>query len=290
MPSLVAIKRRIKSAGNISQITKAMEMVSASKMKKAQDSTMASRPFADKLESIIENISHSGSTVMHPLMRHNDNPQNAMLIIVSTNKGLCGGLNVNLFRKISQWEQEESSHLKLNFVHVHKKAKSPIPKTKESEIVALFHELGEKPSFEESRSIAKLAIEAFTAGDVDEVYIAYPKFISTLVNEPTIKRILPIRTTQEKSLVNNSNEYVFEPSMEELLQKLVPYQVEMSIFQIITEASASEHSARMVAMKSASDNASELIDNLTLDYNQARQTAVTTELLDATTARMALAN
>jgi len=287
MPSLVAIRRRIKSAKNISQITKAMEMVSASKMKRAQESALASRPFSDKLESIIDNISASGSRNFHPLMRQAKNPQQAMLIIVSTNKGLCGGLNVNLFRKIADWSTTESFHERLQVVHVHKKARTPIPAHRPSDLVAVFHEIGEKPTFEESRSISRLAIESFTNQEVDEVYVAYPRFVSTLQNEPIIKRLLPITPHSDHS-GSTSTEYTFEPSTKDLLAQLVPYQVEMSLFQILIEASASEHSARMVAMKAASDNARDLIGNLTLDYNQARQSAVTTELLDATTARMAI--
>lgn len=286
MPSLVAIRRRIKSAKNISQITKAMEMVSASKMKRAQDAALASRPFADKLETIISNIANSNSGNLHPLMRQVSEPRNAMLIVVSTNKGLCGGLNVNLFRHIHHWADQESAHHKLHLVHVHKKARSPMPTKKNHELIAVFHELGERPSFEESRGISKLAIDKFLAEEVDEVFIAYPRFVSTLQNEPTIKRILPV-TNAVKSTAS-STDYTFEPSTKDLLQELVPYQIEMSIYQILIDASASEHSARMVAMKAASDNANDLIDNLTLDYNQARQSAVTTELLDATTARMAL--
>lgn len=290
MPSLVSIRRRIKSAKNISQITKAMEMVSASKMKKAQESALSSRPFAEKLESIIANISAGSKSASHPLLRTNHNPKHAMLIVVSTNKGLCGGLNVNLFRHIHDWAGDTSTHDKLHLVHVHKKARSPLPSHRNSELIALFHELGERPSFEESRSISRLAIEKFTKGEVDEVYVAYPKFISTLQNEPTIKRLLPISAEQDASFTSTPSQadYTFEPSSKDLLNTLLPYQVEMSIYQILIEASASEHSARMVAMKSASDNAKDLINNLTLDYNQARQTAVTTELLDATTARMAL--
>lgn len=290
MPSLVAIKRRIKSAGNISQITKAMEMVSASKMKKAQDAATSSRPFSEKLESIIENISSSSSNSEHPLMRKTTTPKSALMIVVSTNKGLCGGLNVNLFRAIADWSRKESKHLNIKVVHVHKKARTTVSSKKRVELLAKFDDLGEKVTFEESRSISRLAIKSFTNEEVDEVYIAYPKFITTLQSDPTIKKILPISTNSSPHTKTSTNEYTFEPSATELLAELVPYQVEMSVFQLITEASASEHSARMVAMKSASDNAVELIDNLTLDYNQARQSAVTTELLDATTARMAISS
>lgn len=287
MPSLIAIRRRIKSAKNISQITKAMEMVSASKMKRAQDSALSSRPFADKLETIIGNISATSSGHLHPLMEPKKNPTKAMLIVVSTNKGLCGGLNVNLFRRISDWSKYESNHEHIDIVHVHKKAKSAVHPDKNSDLVAAFHELGEKPTFEETRSISRLAIESYQSGKVDEVYVAYPRFVSTLQNEPTVKKLLPI-TSATKDMEFASSGYTFEPSTRDLLDTLVPYQVEMSFYQIVTEASASEHSDRMVAMKSASDNAKDLIGNLTLDYNQARQSAVTSELLDATTARMAI--
>jgi F-type H+-transporting ATPase subunit gamma len=286
MPSLIGIRRRIKSSKNISQITKAMEMVSASKMKKAQEATLASRPFSEKLETIIQNIAGSAAANLHPLMRQNHNPKTAMIIVVSTNKGLCGPLNVNLFRKVFQWADQESVHEKLLMVHVNKKARTSLPQRKEHELLAAFNDFGENISFEESRSISKLAIESFKSGQVDEVYVAYPRFISTLQNIPTIKKLLPISLAVES--VSRTSDYTFEPSNVELLQELVPYQVEMSLYQILNDSSASEHSARMVAMKSASDNAVDLIHNLTLDYNQARQSAVTTEILDATTARMAI--
>jgi len=284
MPSLTGIRRRIKSAKNIAQITKAMEMVSASKMRKSQEQALATRPFSEKLVGIIDNITSSSTQTIHPLMRPCASPRHAMLIIVSTDKGLCGGLNVNLFRTIANWGLE-SNHEKLHVVHVRKKARTLIP-NKQTELTAVFHEISETPTFEEARSIARLSIDTFLAGDVDEVFIAYPKFISTLVNEPTITRLLPLTGTHPTQ--TTSATYTFEPTSAELITELFPYMVEMSIYQILIDASASEHSARMVAMKNASDNATDLISNLTLDYNQARQSQVTTELLDATTARMAL--
>lgn len=285
MPSLTGIRRRIKSAKNIAQITKAMEMVSASKMRKSQDQALSTRPFSEKLTNIIDNITSSSGQVLHPLMRSTSSPKHAMLIIVSTDKGLCGGLNVNLFRAIANWAGQESSHQKLSVVHVRKKARTLVP-NKETELVAVFHEISETPTFEEARSIARLGMDTFLAGDVDEVFIAYPKFISTLVNEPTIRKLLPLVGSHPTETMNAT--YTFEPSPSGLIKELFPYTVEMSVYQILIDASASEHSARMVAMKNASDNATELIGNLTLDYNQARQSQVTTELLDATTARMAL--
>lgn len=285
MPSLIGLRRRIRSAKNISQITKAMEMVSAAKMRKSQDQAIATKPFSQKLESVIGRISASSGDISHPLFRQTKEAKKAMLIIVSTDKGLCGPLNVNLFRAILNWSEDEAKHEKLEIVHVRKRAKTPIKKIA-TELTAVFHEISETPSFEESRAISKLAIDTFTKGQVDEVYVAYPEFVSTLVNTPMIKRILPV--TSAETLAPTAKEYTFEPSPSELVQELVPYMVEMSVYQILIDASASEHSSRMVAMKNASDNAHDLIGSLTLDYNQARQSQVTTELLDATTARMAL--
>lgn len=285
MPSLIHLRRRIRSAKNIAQITKAMEMVSASKMRKAQEQSRSTKPFSNKLREVIEHISDSVGAVNHPLFRKIDHPKRAMLIIVSTDKGLCGPLNANLFRAIANWEVQESMHDKLSVVHVRKRAKTP-PFERETELTAVFHDLKETPTFEEARTIARLAMDTFKSGDVDEVFVAYPEFISTLVNKPLIKRILPVEN--EGIQTATPSEYTFEPSTNELVHELVPYMVEMSIYQILIDASASEHSSRMIAMKNASDNASDLIHSITLDYNQARQSQVTSELLDATTARMAL--
>lgn len=285
MPSLIGLRRRIKSAKNIAQITKAMEMVSASKMRKAQEQALSTRPFSQKLTSVIEHISASvGEVTDHPLFRTTSDPKRAMLIIVSTDKGLCGPLNVNLFRSIANWS-EESDLEHLEIVHVRKRARTPI-KNIETELNAAFHEIHETPTFEEARTIARLAMDTFVRGDVDEVYVAYPEFISTLVNRPVVRKVLPVVSTEDKTAT--PSEYTFEPSTSDLMDELVPYMVEMSVYQILIDASASEHSSRMVAMKNASDNAKDLIGSLTLDYNQARQSMVTTELLDATTARMAL--
>lgn len=286
MPSLVAIRRRIKSAGNISQITKAMEMVSASKMRRAQDAATSSRPFTDKLEEILRNIAGSGSAIEHPLMEQRSKLNHVLLIIVSTDKGLCGGLNVNLFRAVTDWAAGLPPSVNLKVVTVGKRAKGTIP-GRQTELLAKFQDLGENPSFEETRAIAGLVIDSYLTKTIDQVMIAYPKFITTLQNEPVIKQLLPFVTNLD-SAPTGSSSYTFEPNPANLIQELVPYQIEMTLFQTLIESRASEHSARMVAMKAASDNARDLIGSLTLDYNQARQSAVTTELLDATTARMAL--
>ena len=280
MGSLISIRRRIKSAKNISQITKAMEMVSASKMKKAQEAALATRPFTDKLRQIMSKVGTS-SSVSHPLLSGNDN-QSYLIVLISTNKGLCGGLNVNLYRGLLDFVKSVGNH-PVKIVTVGKKAKWVTPGTS-SELVAKFNDLGETVTFVESRSISSYIMQEYIKGNVGKVFLAYPKFISTLQNEITITQLLPLVSDK----VEGSTTYTIEPSPSELLDSLLPYQLEMSLYQTILEARATEHSARMVAMKNASDNARDLIGSLTLDYNQARQSAVTSELLDVTTARMAI--
>lgn len=282
MGSLIGIRRRIKSAKNISQITKAMEMVSASKMKKAQDAALATRPFTEKLQTIMGKVGAGLNNNAHALTRANASPK-ILLILVSTNKGLCGGLNVNLYRSLLDFASAHAGQ-EIQIATVGKKAKWIVP-SGNTELTAKFHDLGEHVTFAETRSISQFLMEQYTQGEVGEVYLAYPKFISTLQNEITFTKLLPF---QAEGQITATSNYTIEPSSSALLGSLLPYQIEMSVYQTILEARATEHSARMVAMKSASDNAKELIGNLTLDYNQARQSAVTSELLDVTTARMAI--
>ncbi len=281
MASLIGIRRRIKSAKNIAQITKAMEMVSASKMKKAQDAALATRPFTLKLKEMMDKVGGGLKGSTHPLAQTSTNP-NILVILISTNKGLCGALNVNLYRALLEFSATHRDAV-ISLATVGKKAKYLTP-TGNTELLAKFNNLGETVTFAETRGISAFVIEQFTQGKVGSVYLAYPRFISTLQNDITFTQILPF--TPADSLAPSN--YTIEPSATELLNTLLPYEVEMSVYQTILEARATEHSARMVAMKSASDNAKELIGNLTLDYNQARQSAVTSELLDVTTARMAL--
>ncbi len=279
MGSLIGIRRRIKSAKNIAQITKAMEMVSASKMKKAQEAALATRPFTLKLKEIMSKV--GSTTFSHPLLTHN-NSDSILVVLISTNKGLCGGLNVNLYRGLLDFVKEnQDSDIKI--VTVGKKAKWVTPGSS-SELVAKFNDLGETVTFAESRSVAGYIMQQYREGLVGKVYLAYPKFISTLQNEITFTQILPLQNED----ATTSADYTIEPSPSALLESLLPYEIEMILYQTILEARATEHSARMVAMKNASDNARDLIGSLTLDYNQARQSAVTSELLDVTTARMAL--
>lgn len=284
MSSLIGIRRRIRSTKNIAQITKAMQMVSASKMRRAQDAALATRPFTDKLREILTRVTQkAGGTTPHGLTIER-REERILIALISTNKGLCGGLNVNLHRGYAAFVAEHPS-AEISVATVGKKGRWVIA-GRDVELAARFDDLHEYPTFGETRTIAQFAMDSFLALQFDAIYLAYPKFLTTLTSEVTVQKLLPV-----SAQVNSDSpitEYKIEPDPASLLEKLLPYQVEMSVHQSILEARATEHSARMVAMKNASDNARDLIGSLTLDYNSARQSQVTSELLDVTTARMAL--
>lgn len=288
MASLIGIRRRIRSTKNIKQITKAMQMVSASKMRKAQEAALATRPFTDKLRDILSRVAGASSgEIKHDLTTVR--PEKKILVIlVATGKGLCGGLNVNLSRGFQNFA-EGMQNAEISVVTVGKKARWVLPR-RETTLVARFDNLGETVTFQDSRAITSFAMDSFISGKFDSIYFAYPKFISTLTNEITIQKLLPVTSVPVDPALHlhNTVEYKIEPDSTALIERLLPYQVEMSLYQAILEARATEHSARMVAMKNASDNARDLIGSLTLDYNSARQSQVTSELLDVTTARMAI--
>jgi len=285
MGSLIGIRRRIKSTKNIAQITKAMQMVSASKMRKAQLTALATRPFTEKLREILERVaSDQSQKVTHKLAEVRPE-KNMLMILVGTTKGLCGGLNVNVHRGYVNFATSYPE-AKISAITIGKKIRWVIP-GREVTLAARFDTMRERPTFEETRVVATLAMDSFLAGTYDSVYLCYPKFISTLTNEVTIEKLLPVTPTNPTQLPA-ATEYTIEPDPQSLVEKLLPYQVEMSTYQVFLESRATEHSARMVAMKNASDNARDLIGSLTLDYNSARQSQVTSELLDVTTARMAI--
>lgn len=285
MSSLIGIRRRIRSTRSVAQITKAMQMVSASKMRRAQDAALATRPFTDKLREILTRVTQKATDVTpHGLTI--DRPEKRILIIlVSTNKGLCGGLNVNLHRGYAAFVAEHPD-AEISVATVGKKGRWVIA-GRDVQLSARFDDLHEYPTFAETRTIAQFAMDSFLQNQFDAVYLAYPKFLTTLTSEVTLQKLLPVSAVAENSDAPIS-EYKIEPDPVSLLEKLLPYQVEMSVHQSVLESRATEHSARMVAMKNASDNARDLIGSLTLDYNSARQSQVTSELLDVTTARMAL--
>ena len=288
MASLRDIRRRIKSVKNTAQITKAMQMVAASKMRKAQEAALNGLPYAELLNRVLVSLRDKVDPSLHPLLEQRE-VKNELVIMISTDKGLCGGLNTNLFREAAAFNPDTTQ-----FISVGRKGTQFLARTKRN-MIADFG-LKDQPSFLETKAISKFAIEKFLAGEVDKVTVLYPLFVNTLVQKPVAVPLLPITSLEEAGLVSKDEAplpapeggILFEPDAQSILDAIVPYYVHYELFQMVLGARASEHSARMVAMKSATDNAKTLVKDLTLEYNKARQAAITTELLEIATAQLAL--
>ena len=288
MASLRDIRRRIKSVKNTAQITKAMQMVAASKMRKAQEAALSGRPYAELLNRVLVSLRDRVDPSLHPLLEKREGNKE-LVILLSTDKGLCGGLNTNLFREVLNFDVQNTS-----FVSVGRKGTQFLARTKRN-MIADFG-LKDHPSFLETKAISKFAIEKFLSGDVDKVTVMYPMFVNTLVQKPMAISLLPITSLEEAGITNAVEQplpdaeggVLFEPDAQSILDAIVPYYVHYELYQMVLGTRASEHSARMVAMKSATDNAKQLVKDLTLEYNKARQAAITTELLEISTAQLAL--
>ena len=291
MPSTRDIRRRIKSVKNTAQITKAMQMVAASKMRRAQQSAISGRPYAALMNRVLAEVLHHAGDFSHPLTEVRDVRKTAV-IIVSTDKGLCGGLNSNLMREASKLDK--SSHI---FIAAGRKGSQFVARTKRQLIADFTYR--DSPSFSEARVISKFAQDLFLRGEVEQVQVLFTNFINTLTQRPELKTLLPVgeiagvsagfegeSLTQE--LTRSGTEFLFEPSAEVVMGSLLPHYLNFQVYQMLLEAKASEHSARMVAMKSATDNAKQLIKDLTLEYNKMRQASITNELLEISSAAMAV--
>ncbi len=280
------IRRRIKSVKNTAQITKAMQMVAASKMRKAQQLAVDGRPYAQLLNKISAAVNEVQGDAKHPLLEQRE-VKKELVIIISTDKGLCGALNTNLLREAAKFDPEKTL-----FVTAGRKGAQWAARSRRN-LIAEFH-LKDTPSFVETKVISKMAIEKFLDGTVDKVSVLVTRFVNTLTQEPVVVQLLPVSAlpTNEKDMeaarAQGGLDATFEPSPAAVLDALLPYYAHFAIYRAVVEARAAEHSARMVAMKNATDNAKSLIKDLTLEYNKIRQASITTELLEITTAQMAL--
>ncbi len=294
------IKKRIKSAGNIGKITKAMEMVSAAKMRRAQQKALSSKTYAQTLSVILSQISSAVtiSDINLPILRNYPVSGKDLVVVVSTDKGLCGALNSNLFRAVDDFIKHNLKPSATEIVAVGKKA-SHFALVHDYQLTASFHGFHDVPTSDESLAIARLIIQNFIDKVYDRIYIAYSSFINTLTQVPTIKQILPLTKkdleaikktiTAPEALKSFAQEYIsFEPTPKHILEEIIPYALEVKIYQALLEASASEHSARMVAMRNAHDNAVEVQKGLRREYNKARQSQVTNEIADIVTATMSI--
>lgn len=285
MASIKIIRRRIKSAQNIAQITKAMEMVAASKMKKAQEAAALGKAYADKIYEATRELASRTEKQINPLLSAGNPKGKALVILISTTKGLCGGLNTNLFREVNNWFDRSSG---ADFISVGKKGESFVIKSGRK----LAADFSDKSSFVDSVApITNLLVSGFLDGKYKEISVAYNSFVNALKQLPQKKQILPLSVFDNTGNENEKkefNEFVIEPNEEDVLNSLIPHYLENQLRSAIYEAQASEQSARMIAMKNATDAALDLMDSLTLSLNKIRQEKITYEIADTVTARMAL--
>ena len=294
MASLRDIRNRIKSVKNTGQITRAMQLVAASKMRKAQDKAVQQRPYAIRLCELLAAAENQAElrNFQHPLLAERAGTKRGVLIL-STDKGLCGGLNANLFKKIKDFGPDAA------FITVGRKAKQYIARTRRESLGA-FH-VGDTLSFSEIRPILDLFTQSYLDGHIATMEILYPHFVNTMVQEPEVLKIAPAENLREsvdriKARMNvelaaaeDTREFIFEPRVMEMMDELARQVIPQEVFHVLCEARASEHSARMVAMKAATDNAKKLVDELTLTYNKERQAAITQEILEISAAAGATA-
>ncbi len=271
------IKTKIKSVQNTRKVTRALEMVSASKIRKAQDRMKASRPYARAMKQVIGHLAQANSEFQHPYLVERPDVRRVGYIIVSSDRGLAGGLNNNLFRKllveIRGWQEKG---VEVDVVTIGQKASVYFRRLKVGMLATVSH-LGDQPQVEQLVGVVKVMLDAYDAGSVDKVFLAYNDFVNTMTQRATFDQLLPLPASDEQ-VARHDWDYLYEPDPETVLGYVLTRYIESLVYQAVMENVASEHAARMVAMKSASDNANKLIDTLNLVYNKARQAAITQEI------------
>lgn len=274
MANIRLIQRRIRSIKNTAKITKAMEMIATSKMKRAQDRVISGRPYAEKMRQVLQDLASQPGGTSHPLMQQREVKRIA-IIHISADRGLCGGLNSNVNRNTGSFILEQVVPSVL--ITVGRKGRE-FMRRNGREIRAEFISMPDRPSLLDTLPVSQIVIDDYTNGFVDTVYLAYSRFVTTMTQQPVVQKLLPIESIEAKQTREIS--YIYEPSSQVVMAQLLPRYVEMQVYHSILEAIASEQSARMVAMRNATENAKELVDDLTLMYNKARQEMITKELLD----------
>ncbi|MDP3903612.1 MAG: F0F1 ATP synthase subunit gamma [Methylococcaceae bacterium] len=271
------IRTKISSIKNTQKITRAMEMVAASKMRKTKDRMQATRPYSKKIGQIIKHLAHANPEYKHPFLISRETKR-VGLIIISSDRGLCGGLNSNLFRKtISNLVQWEKDGIEVDVCTIGTKAFGFFSSLK-TNLVGQVSKLGDTPHLQDIVGIIKIMLDAYNNGQIDQLYIANNDFVNTMTQRPTIQQLLPVIDNETEEKLNRHWDYIYEPDAKEVLDYLLVRYIESIVYQGLVENNACEQAARMVAMKSASDNAGNLISELQLVYNKARQAAITQEI------------
>ena len=279
MPSTRALKTRIRSVKNTKQITKAMQLVAASKMRRAQEADKASAPYTQAASELLTYLASQGATDRHPFFERRT-VKSRLLIVIASDKGLAGAYNTNIVKQyIHELRTDDREGVKNETIAIGRKAAQFVARLKDTEIVGVYEDLADRPSGHELRTILDTAIDKFSAGNVDAVDVIFTEYVSSLTQTATIHRLLPAgyEYTEATETVRDAK---YEPSTEAVLDAAVYRLLGAQLFQAILDAKASEHSMRMVAMKNATDNASDLIDDLTLEMNKVRQGAITQELAE----------
>ncbi|MBU6190011.1 MAG: F0F1 ATP synthase subunit gamma [Betaproteobacteria bacterium] len=279
MPGSKEIRTKIKSVQNTRKITKAMEMVAASKMRKAQERMRHARPYGDKVRNIAAHLAQANPEYRHPYLVPHGPLKNVGLIVVTTDKGLCGGLNTNVLRLVTNRLRElERTNVGVRATAIGNKGFGFLSRIG-AKVVSHVVQLGDTPHLERLIGPVKLQLDAYERGEIDAVYLAYTRFINTMKQEPVIEQLLPLDPSRlQEDSRDYSWDYLYEPDAQAVLDELLVRYVEAVVYQAVAENMASEQSARMVAMKAASDNAKKVIGDLQLSYNKARQAAITKEL------------
>jgi F-type H+-transporting ATPase subunit gamma len=288
MPNLKDIRKRIRSVKNTQKITRAMKLVAASKLRRSQEAIEAARPYATKIREVVTILASGVKAEDHPLLRTSESPEKALLLVVTSDKGLCGPFNTNLLRRVDRYLKERTD-LKFDLVVIGKKGAAFFRRTKHN--VAQQHPevLLRGANAQIARDFTATLSEKFVSGEYDQVFLAYNEFKSVISQEQRIERILPVSPDKVESAEGgDALDFIFEPDKNGLLEVLLPKYVETAVFRAMLDSVASEHGSRMNAMDNATRNASEMLQKLTLTYNRARQAAITKELVEITTGAQAL--
>ncbi len=277
-------KRRIRSVNNTRQITKAMEMVDAAKLRRAQEKAEASRPYTGKLQEVLARLVAMSVDAKHPLLEKHDPIKRVTYVVVTADRGLCGGFNTNIIRQANQAISEDERPVEAGVVAVGRKGRDFYRK-RGYNLQGDFINLGDKLDYSQAREIGQFIAQLYEEGAADEVYLVYAHFINAMRQVPTVQKVLPVETPEEiraeaEEFAKYTPDYIYEPNVDEILVSLLPRYLMSQVYHAMLESKASEHGARMTAMGSATENASELIDKLTLEMNKARQASITNEILE----------
>lgn len=296
MPSTREIRRRMRSIKNMAQITRAMQMVASSKMRRAQDRVQEARPYSEQLREMVSHLARAaGEDIGEEAELLRQRPvRNIGYLLVTPDRGLCGALPSNINRKaasnaleLQNRLAEEGQRPGTQYIAVGRKGRDFIVRAQQ-QLIAEFTNYGDRPSINDASAISQVAVDAFLKEEVDVVYLVYPKFINTVTQTPVVTQLLPVQPPDEQGESADRVEYIYEPSPQEIFSALLPRYVDVQVYQALLETIASFYSAQMVAMKNATDSANDLLEDLTLTYNKARQASITTQILEVVSGAEAL--